>query len=110
MAFWSKRIRFGVPRKVIGAGFGGGGGPGMGLLWGSGASGSEAEVEASAMVGCDAVGWDTGLWAVQSRPVASRRVAVRQREARGLGRVKSIGKGIGKVGRQLTATPCWRLP
>jgi len=51
IAFWSRRIRFGVPRKVIGAGFGGSGGAGMGLLCGSGASGSEVEVVALATAG-----------------------------------------------------------
>src|SRR5260370_12514269 len=70
MAFWSKRIRFGVPRKVIGAGFGASAGAAMGLLCGSGASGSEVEDVASAISGGGAV-----LWAGQSRFVALRRVA-----------------------------------
>src|ERR1700692_899225 len=76
IAFWSKRIRFGVPRKVTGAGFGASAGPGRGLLCGSGASGSETGVVASAISGLGAV-----LWAEPSRIVLSRRLAVRQREA-----------------------------
>jgi hypothetical protein len=46
IAFWSRRMRFGVPRKVIGAGFGSSAGPGMGSLCGSGASGKEVEIVA----------------------------------------------------------------
>jgi hypothetical protein len=100
MAFWSKRIRFGVPRKVIGAGFGGSAGAGRGLLCGSGASGSEVEVA----VAMSTVGrWGAAFWAGQSGPVASRRVAAKQKEALSLGCVKGIGKGMCKFGRQLTA-------
>src|SRR5580704_3792506 len=66
IAFWSKRIRFGVPSKVIGAGFGASAGPGRGLLCGSGASGSEVGIVASAISGLGAM-----LWAEPSRTVAS---------------------------------------
>src|SRR5260370_39582970 len=67
IAFWSKRIRFGVPRKVIGSGFGGGAGAGMGLglFCGLGASGSERGVVASAISGGGRVG--AGRWAGDSR-------------------------------------------
>ena len=46
------------------------------------------------------------LCAVQNELVASSRETVRQWEAKGLGWVT----GIGEFGRQLTATPGWRLP
>src|SRR5882757_7536356 len=87
IAFWSRRIRFGVPRKVIGGGFGGSGGAGMGLLCGSGAFGREVGAVASAISGLGAL-----LWAGQSWTVASRRVAVRQREALSLGCVTGMGR------------------
>jgi hypothetical protein len=63
------------------------------LVWGSGASGREVEVVASAIWSLGAV-----LWAGQSRLVARRRMAARQREVLTLGCVT----GIGKFGRQLT--------
>jgi hypothetical protein len=79
MAFWSSRIRFGVPSRVIGSGFGSGEGVGVGSLWGSGASGKEADVPV-VVVGREGV-----LWAEQTPPVASRREAVSHREALNLG-------------------------
>src|SRR5580692_7383961 len=80
MAFWSKRILFGVPRKVIGAGFGGSAGPAGESLCGSGASGRDAEVSAA-----------TTLWAEQNRTVFSRSDAARKRDALSLGSFTGTG-------------------
>src|ERR1700733_9612176 len=98
IAFWSKRILFGVPRRVIGSGFDGGAGVGAGSLCGSGASGNPG---ASPLTVADC--W-TGFWA-ETWLMGSRNETVRHRNALNLGGVT----GIDKFGRQLSA-PCWRLP
>ena len=99
MTFWSSKIRFGVPARVIGSGFDDGGRGGVGLLWGVGASGNELEVAVATLTGSSC---GMAIWAEQSWPVATRRVVVRQREALNLG----CFTGIGKFGRQHSATPC----
>src|SRR5262249_20744552 len=103
IAFWSRRILFGVPAKVIVSDFSGCscGGGWLGRFWGSGASGSEVEaaVATAAVGGSGAAGWRAGLWADENLAVASKREAVRPREALNLGYVT----GIGKFGRQHAA-------
>ena|ERR1700733_7653587 len=93
MAFWSSRIRFGVPRRVIGSGFGGSAGAGIAFC-GVGASGraEEGSLVTGAVAGGEGVGGETVLWARQDRPIGKRREAVRHRDAESLGRVTDIVK------------------
>ena len=95
-----------MPRRVIGSGFDGGGGGGFGLFCGSGASGSEEVESALALTGPDC---GRALWAEQSRPVASKREAVRHRDALSFVQVKAIS-GYGTAVKCLNAASCWRLP
>lgn len=92
MAFWSNKIRRGVPAKVIDSGFDIAGG-GVGSLWGSGASGSEVAVAGAFS------GW--ALCAKQNRSTGSKKQVARQTAAVSLGGVR----GIVRHGRQLTCNP-----
>jgi hypothetical protein len=74
IAFWSRRIRFGVPAKVIGSDFLGGAGADGGVFCGWGASGRRLKPLGVAV-----------LCAGQKLAVPSKREAARKRDALNLG-------------------------
>jgi hypothetical protein len=98
MAFWSRRILFGVPTRLMGSAVEGAKSEEATVFWGWGASGREAGSAGLTLV---AAGAEMVLCAAQRRFEERRKLAVREKKDLRLGRVT----GIRRFGLQRTAPP-----